>query len=347
MQTNKNKKNVLSVSENGEVVIYSSPEHETLLEVKLVKDTVWLNLNQLSQLFNRDKSVISRHIKNIFSEKELSSSSTVANFATVEDEGERKVERQIEYYNLDVIISVGYRVKSKQGTQFRIWATKRLKEYLIQGYAINQQRLQSLEKLEFQKTVGIIQGILKNQELGLAESKGLLEVVLGYAGTWLFLKKYDEGLSEEVTTHHKDKEKLTIDYARKAVKELKDNLLSKGLATEIFGIEREHQLDSIISNLYQTFGGQDLYSTLELKAANLFYQVIKDHPFVDGNKRVGCYLFTVFLHLNNALYNKDQTLRITDTVLVALALMIAESNPKDKELVVKIIIYFMNWSEIK
>lgn len=314
-----------------ELVIYQADDEPVKFEVRIHKDSMWLSLNQLSILFGRDKSVISRHLNNIFNQEELDRNETVAKFATVQLEGKNTVERQIEYYNLDAILSVGYRVNSKKGTSFRKWATGVLKEYLINGYSINQQILE--KKLSnLRNTVELLTTTLINQNLVSDTGRELINLVSAYSKTWDMLVKYDEqDLTIPDNLHSgSEKTKFTYDQAINAINEFKQAL---NIHNKLFGFERDTNLKAIIGNIYQTFDKKDLYPSVEEKAANLFYLVIKDHPFNDGNKRIGSLLFLLFLK-----ENKLDIADITPNTIIALALLIAESNREQKELIIKLII---------
>ena len=327
----------------GEILIYKSLDGKAALEVRLHDETLWLNLNQLSSFFGRDKSVISRHINNITKTGELKRDSTVAFFATVQDEGGRQIERQIEYYNLDMIISVGYRVNSIRGTQFRIWATKILKDYIVKGYTLNQKRIKELKEkqlTEFEEAVSLIKKTIETKQLSSSETAGLLHVITDYANSWLLLQKYDEG-KLEISRKTRSLFVFEYDDAVQAINELKKNLITKKEASDLFGIERGEGLKSILGNISQTFGGEELYPSIEEKAAHLLYFIIKDHPFADGNKRIGSFLFIVFLARNKYLFKKNGERKINDNALVALALLIAESAPKQKDIMIKLIMNFL------
>lgn len=325
----------------GEVIIYRSADGQDQLEVHFGKDTVWLTLNQMADLFERDKSVISRHLRTIFSSGELDKEGTVAKNATVQMEGDRKVARNIEWYNLDAIISVGYRVNSMRGTQFRIWASNVLKQHLIQGYTVNSHRLAEKGLSEMEQAVALLSRTLQRHELVTDEGKAVLEVVSRYAKSWSLLLQYDEDRLGLPKDRHGAEKSLDYHQAQAAITALKSDLTGRGEATDLFGREREHALQSILGNLDQTFGGQDLYPSVEEKAAHLLYFVIKDHPFSDGNKRIGSFLFLLFLRENNLL---DQS-GINDNGLVALALLIAESDPKQKDLLIRLTMNLLASSE--
>ena len=322
------------------IEIYQVDNGTTEISVILDNDSVWLSLNQISELFQRDKSVISRHIRNIFNEKELDKISTVAKNATVQLEGNREVEREIEYYNLDIIISVGYRIKSRRGTQFRIWANKVLKEYLVKGFSINENRLQQQNEqlLELQKATKLLGSILNSKQLSNDESTGLLKIISDYSYALDLLDQYDyQRLSISETTK-KEVFKLTYDEAKQKI----DFLKSLHGNSELFGKEKDESLKSSLSTIYQTFNGADLYPSVEEKGANLLYFLTKNHSFIDGNKRIAAFLFLYFLEKNGILFNEAGQKRIADNALVALTLMIAVSNPFEKETMVKVAVNLIN-----
>lgn len=299
------------------------------LEVNMKDETVWLSLEQMAKLFDRDKSVISRHIKNAL-EEELDDT-TVANFATVQREGKREVTRNIDYYNLDMIISVGYRVKSKNGVIFRKWANKVIKDYLIKGYAVNNKRLEYLEK-----TIKLIDiaGRIDNDLTG-NEAKEIIKVINNYSKALNLLDDYDhKRLVKPNGTRNNNK--ITYEDCINIVGKLKFNSDS-----DIFALERNEGLKSIVATIYQSFDGKDLYPTIEEKAANFLYLITKNHVFIDGNKRIAATLFIYFLKFYNLLYSpKGQV--IDNNTLVAITLLIAQSNPKEKEVLIDLVMNFLN-----
>lgn len=328
----------------GEVIIYEAEGGKSHLEVKLQNETLWLSLNQLSQLFERDKSVISRHLKNIFIEGELEQSSTVAFFATVQREGKRHIEREIEHYNLDAIVSVGYRVNSKRGTQFRIWATQTLRDHLVKGYTINEKRLQEHQD-KFQKlhqTVEFLKSTLGSKELSGSEAQGLMEIISNYTRSFVLLNQFDSNSLQKEPSDKPLTHEIQYDEALAAIEQLKKKLITEGEATELFGRQREDTFSGILNSVVQTFGGDYLYPSIEEQAAHLLYFVIKNHPFADGNKRIGAFLFVWFLHLNQHLLKKQGEVKINDNALVALALLVAQSDPANKDLMIKLIINLTN-----
>jgi len=318
----------------GEIVIYKSSENEIKLKVCLKNETVWLSLDQIANLFGRDKSVISRHLKNIFKEKELFKKSVVAKIATTAKDG--KVYK-IEFYNLDAIISVGYRVNSQRATQFRVWATKILKNYLLQGYAINKERLLEAKNKfnQLQETINFLQKKSKAKLLKGQESE-ILNLLADYSKTLSLLEKYDKN---KLKVEEGKGAKFILEYkdCLNIIFELKKNLITKKEASDIFGNDFGGNFKSVTKNIYQTFEGKELYRSIENKAANLLYLTIKDHYFTDGNKRIGSFLFIYFLEKNNYLYRKSGEKKINDNALTALALLIAESNPKEKEQMIALI----------
>ena len=325
---------------NSEITIYKTEDGKTEIQVKLDNETVWLSLMQLTDLFQRDKSVISRHITNIFKEKELKQEATVANFATVQIEGDRKIERKIEYFNLDVIISVGYRIKSHRGTQFRIWANSILKDYLINGFSINEKRLiQQNEQLrQLQESVKLLGNVLNQKELSGEESTGLLKIISDYAYALDILDQYDYQTLKISGTSGKETYQLTYAEAMFQIRKVKEAYGN----SELFGREKDKSFRSSISTIYQTFNSIDLYPSVEEKAANLLYFVTKNHSFSDGNKRIAAFLFLYFLEKNGILFDEFGNKRIADNALVALTLMIAVSQPEEKDTMTKVIVNLIN-----
>lgn len=322
----------------SDIVIYENGNVE--LKATVEKESVWLSQKQMEELFGRERSVISKHIRNIFKEKELEENVVCANFAHTTQHGaiEGKTQtKSIKYYNLDVIISVGYRVKSKQGTQFRIWATSVLKEYLIKGYALNQKKLQQQKLEELDKTIQLIKQGLQNNQLSISEAKGFVEIISNYAKSWALLQGYDEQSLQDVVESRDEKFILDYDEAKVAIIELKKTLIKKGEATELFGHEKAGEFKGNLLSIYQTFGGVDLLPSLESKSANLLYYIIKGHPFNDGNKRIGAYLFVLFLHKNGILYKANGEPKINDNALASIALLVAQSNPSQKDIMIKLI----------
>lgn len=321
----------------SDIQIYSLDDGMTEIEVKLEQDSVWLSLTQLTDLFVRDKSVISRHISNIFRENELDKQSVVAKYATTASDGKTY---QVDYFNLDVIISVGYRVKSQRGTQFRIWANKILKEYLIKGYSINEKilRQQNEQLCELQKTIKILASAVQSKDLSTDESKGLLSIISDYSYALDILDQYDYQSLSITNTSGKDVYRITYAEAICQIKLVKRTYGN----SDLFGREKDHSFKSSISTIYQTFEGRDLYPSVEEKAAHLLYFVTKNHSFSDGNKRIAAFMFLYFLSKNGILYDRSGNKRIADNTLVALTLMIAVSKQEEMDIMIKVIVNLIN-----
>lgn len=315
------------------IEIYQSADGQTQVDVRFEQDTVWLSQAQMVELFGRDQSVVSRHIRNAFSDNEVSDKSNMQKMHIANSD------RPVTFYDLEVIISVGYRIKSSRGVQFRRWATQRLKEYLIQGYSINQQRFdQNAETLK--QALQLIDKAAQSPELSRDAGQGLVEIVSRYTQTFLWLQRYDEGLLEEpsgqiggVLPSHSEAIELLTD--------LKLSLIERGEATDLFANLRNDGLDSILGNLNQTVFGEPAYPSIESKAAHLLYFVVKNHPFLDGNKRSGAFLFVDFLHRNGRLLSNMGDPVINDTGLAALTLLVAESDPKQKETLIRLIMHML------
>lgn len=317
------------------IVIYQTVDGETNIDVTFQDETVWLSQAQMAELFQKDRTVISRHINNIFKEGELERETTCANFAHIGAAGDRQYITTL--YNLDVIISVGYRVKSKRGTQFRIWANKVIKQYLLHGFVVNE-RLALQKYDELSQLVKIIGRTIQSRELLTADSRSLLDVVVDYTYALDTLDRYDyQDLKIEDTTGNETFQ-ATYENAMEVIHELH----SKFGGSTLFGNEKDDSFKSSIGQIYQTFGGIDLYPSVEEKAAMLLYLVTKNHSFSDGNKRIAATLFLWFLNGNGILYNNDGSKRIADNTLVALTLMIAESRTEEKDTMVKVIVNLIN-----
>lgn len=317
----------------SKVLIYKTETGQYIVEVLLDSDTVWLTQKQMAELFDVERSVITKHIRNILKQGELESNSVCANLAHTAKDGKTY---QTTFYNLDMIIAVGYRVNAKRGTQFRIWATGTIKEHLLKGYTLNQKRITETGVKELENALQFIKHASSRRQLTNEEAQGLLDVIAKYAKSWLLLKSYDED-SLPAIKGQLPKFILTYKHALDSIKELKKALMAKGEASNLFGNERGHGLEAILGNIEQSFGGQELYPTLEEKAAHILYFIIKDHPFSDGNKRIASLLFIHYLDKNNHLYKPNGEMIINDNALVALALLIAESEPKSKELMIALI----------
>jgi hypothetical protein len=318
----------------GDIRVYEAPDGGVRVDVRLDRETVWLTQEQMSQLFGRERSVITKHVRNVFREGELDSRATCAKFAQVQTEGARTVTREIDHYNLDVIISVGYRVKSAQGTRFRQWATAILREHLVRGYTLNRQRFEANAR-ELESALALVSKAAADEALSSAQGRGLVDIIARYTQTFLLLQRYDEGLLVE-PRGTPGGTLPTVAQARHAVGQLKASLIGRGEATELFGLERAEGLAALLGNLDQTVFGEPAYPTIESKGAHLLYFVIKNHPFADGNKRIGSFLFVEFLHRNDRLVRRGEPV-INDVGLAALALLVAESAPKDKEVMIRLV----------
>ena len=323
---------------NNSIEIYSSQDGSIQLKVKLENDTVWLTQSQMAELFGVDRTSIVRHIRNIYKSEELDQNSTCAKNAQVRTEGHRSILREIPYYNLDMIISVGYRVNSKNATSFRRWATSVLKQYLIKGYAINQQI--KLDRYNELKDVVRLMSrtVVMQEEVTSEEYGGLFNVISDYVYALDTLDHYDyQSLSIQKTTKE-ESFRATYDNAMEAISALKE----KFGGSQWFANEKDDSFKSSIGQIYQTFGGEDLYPSVEEKAAMLLYLVVKNHSFSDGNKRIAAMLFLWFLNNNHVLYAEDGHKRIADNTLVALTLMIAESRTEEKDVMVKVVVNLIN-----
>lgn len=315
----------------GQIIIYETKDGQMSIDVRLENETVWITQMQMTELFQRERTVITKHIKNVFKEGELDEKSNVhfLHIATSD--------KPVKIYSLDVVISVGYRVKSSRGTQFRIWANQILKDYLIKGYVVNQKvRVEQLEDLR--KTVMLLSNVIEHKELTLNEANGLLRVITDYTYGLDTLDKYDFQRLEVEATSGEGQFRATYEEAMEAV----HTLQVKFGSSDLFGNEKDHSFDSSINTIYQTLGGDELYPSIEEKAAMLFYLVVKNHSFSDGNKRIAAFLFLWFLEKNGILYKPDGTRLIGNNTLVALTLMIAESRTEEKDMMVKVVINLIN-----
>ncbi|MFT7223411.1 MAG: prophage maintenance system killer protein [Cellvibrionaceae bacterium] len=317
--------------------IYLSSDGQLQLEVPLNNETVWLAQDQICTLFGRERSVITKHINNVFKEGELARESVCAKFARTADDGKTY---QTQLYNLDVIISVGYRVKSQRGVQFRQWATRTLKQHLIDGYTLNQQRLQQ-RGIEFNQVLGLLSQTLANQSLMNETGAAVLAVISDYARSWSLLQGYDEQSLADVSRQQIDMQPLALNEVLAAIVELKQALIAKGEATALFGQLRGEGLASAIATIEQGFGDEFFYPNIASRAAHLLYFVIKNHPLADGNKRTGSFLFLWYLRINQGLLAKPVEQLINDNTLVALALLVAESQPDQRELMIRLVEHFI------
>jgi prophage maintenance system killer protein len=313
---------------SSEIAIYESANGS--ISVTLESESVWLRQEQLAELFGRDRTVISRHLRNVFAEAELERESNVQNLHIAGSD------KPVTFYNLDVIISVGYRVKSREGTRFRQWASQLLKEHLTRGYTLNRERFEANAR-ELEAALELVRKAARAPELDVDGGRGLVEIVSRYTQTFLWLQRYDEGLLTE-PAGSPGGQLPSPEQARAALASLKHNLMQRGEATELFGQERSDGLSSLLGNLEQSVFGEPAYPSLESKAAHLLYFMVKNHPFTDGNKRSGAFLFVDFLHRNGRLLNPRGEALINDTGLAALTLLVAESDPKQKDTLIRLII---------
>ena len=324
--------------EENKIVIYQTDDGRTQIDVRLENDTVWLTQAQMAELFQTDRTSIVRHVNNIYKVEELDKESTCAKIAQVQIEGKRTVKRIVPFYNLDMIISVGYRVNSKRGVKFRQWANRVLKDYLVKGYAIND-RIRREQISELRQLVQMVGRTIQTQQLEKNdENQALFDIVVDYTYALDTLDDYDyERLSIEKTTQE-DRFHATYESAMEAIKALRE----KFGGSTLFGNEKDDSFKSSIGQIYQTFGGKELYPSVEEKAAMLLYLVTKNHSFSDGNKRIAATLFLWFLNNNGILYREDGSKRLADNTLVALTLMIAESRTEEKDVMVKVVVNLIN-----
>ncbi len=323
------------INGNNQVVIYMADDGSLQVDVRLQDETVWLSQKLLSALFGVERSVVTKHLNNIFKTGELSKNSVCAKIAHTAEDGKTY---QTTYYNLDAIISLGYRVNSRRATQFRIWATTVLRQHLLQGYSLHQKRLAEKGMKDLEQALTLIRETSMHPELTGNQAKGLLRVITGYAQTWVLLHQYDEGNVTVPPTLRPARYQLSYDDAADAIAGLQSALHQSGEASSLFGQERDQALRGILGNIEQTFDGEELYPSAEEKAAHLLYFIIKDHPLSDGNKRVAVLLFLLFLDRNGIL----RPGLFDDATLVALALLIAESRPQQKDILLQIILRFIS-----
>ncbi len=323
---------------SNEIILYQSPDGSTHLEVSLYEDTIWLAQSQLAELFDVNVPAISKHVRNILGSGELDALATVSKKERVQIEGERKVKRSQIFYNLDMIISIGYRVNSAKATSFRIWATQVLRDHIVKGYSVNEQRLRGENaKLQaMRQTVELLARTLTNQELVSDTGRDVLRVIADYAYALTMLDRYDHGTLTIEGITQKALHVIQYEEAIGIVTSM------KGEFNGLFGLEKDQGFKSALGAIYQTFGGEELYPSVEEKGANLLYFVVKNHAFSDGNKRIAAALFIYFLGMNGLLYRPDGSKRLADNALVALTLLIAESRPEEKETIVKVIVNLIN-----
>lgn len=319
---------------NQKIQIFTTKDGQAQLEVALEQETVWLSQAQMATLFERDQSVVSRHIRNVFREGELDEESNMQKMHIANSD------KPVVFYPLDVIISVGYRVKSQRGVQFRQWATQVLKQHLVEGYTLNQKRLKE-RGVEFEQAVNLLSRTLVNQQLVSHEGAAVAQVISDYARSWSLLQGYDEQSLGEQPSKQQGMQSLDFDQAFAAITELKQKLISKGEATELFGQLRGDGLASALATIEQGFGEELFYPNVATRAAHLLYFIIKNHPLADGNKRSGSFLFLWYLRINQHLLAKPVEQLINDNTLVALALLVAESLPDQKELMIRLAEHFI------
>lgn len=319
-----------------EIVLYQSRQKDVSVDVQVAQDSVWLTQAQISQLFRTDRSSITKHVSNIIKSGELAEKSNVQ-FLHIPNS-----DKPVRFYNLDFIISVGYRVNSKTATEFRRWATGVLRDHVLKGYTINQKRLEEKrgkELRELEQAIALLQTTVAQNYLNRDEAVGLVQVITDYADSWLLLHQYDQGTLSGERLTKRARYVLVADQAYQAIEELAQSLQARKETTSFFGSERERgSLAGILGNIEQSFSGRVLYPSVEEKAAHLLYFIIKDHPFVDGNKRIGSFLFILYLARNRHLFNANGEKKINDNALVALALLVAESKPAQKDVIVKLIL---------
>ncbi len=335
MKKNQPKKN------GNEIIIYQSGDNKIAVEAKLYRQTIWLTQAQIATLFGTQRPAITKHLNNIFNSKELTKNSVSSILEHTAADGKTY---KTQFYNLDAIISVGYRVNSHRATQFRIWATDILRDHIVKGYTLNRKRISQLQEKqlsEFADAVSLIKKTIETKQLSTKEENGLLKVITEYANSWILLQQYDKGKIACLEKTTKTTYKLEYNESQNAIAQLKNRLLAQKEASDLFGIERHKGLDQIVSGLYQTFSRKQLYPSVEDKAAHLLYFIIKDHPFSDGNKRIASFLFIVFLARNNCLFRKNGERKINDNALVALALLVAESEAKQKDIMINLIMNFL------
>ncbi|MGN7988069.1 RhuM family protein [Pedobacter sp. 22226] len=323
-----------------EIIIYKNEEGLPAIEVAIKNETLWLTQKQIAEVFGTQVPAINKHVKNIYKDKELDKS-TISKMEIVRVEGVRHVKRTVDIYSLDMVLSIGYRVNSIKATQFRIWANQILKDYLIKGYALNHKKLQeqTQQLIELKQAIKLVATVQNNHLLNNDELKDTFKILTDYVYALDVLDRYDHQQLENEVSNHKGDFKIDYDSALEAI----DDLRVKFGGSKLFGNEKDQSFKSSLYTIYQTFDGEELYPSMEEKAANLLYFVVKNHSFSDGNKRIAAFLFVWFLDKNKMLYREDGTKRIADNALVALTLLIAESDPKEKEMMVKVVVNLINY----
>ena len=320
--------------------IVTFKDGQILLPVQVEAESIWLTQKQMAELFGVQRPAITKHLSNIFKSGELDENvvCSILEHTTSHGAVEGKTQtKKTKFYNLDAILSVGYRVNSQKATKFRIWATKVLKEYIIRGYALDKERLQRQKLAELDATLQLIRQAVASRELGAEEARGFVEIIGTYAKSWALLQGYDEQTLQEVVRTKEQRFILDYDEAKAAIEALKKELMRKGEASELFGREKAGEFKGNLLAIYQSFGGEELLPSVEQKAAHLLYYIVKGHPFSDGNKRIGAYLFVLFLHKNGILYRSNGEPLINDNALAALTLLVATSHPSQKEIIIRLI----------
>lgn len=319
---------------NNQVLLYQTEDGKTKFEVNLKEESVWLTQKQMAELFEKDRRTVTEHIRNIFKEEELIKDSVCRNFRHTAEDGKTY---ETQFYNLDVIISVGYRVKSKRGTQFRIWANSVLKDYILKGYAINESKLTKDKLIELTKVISIVEDSINNQAKNLDEAKGIIKVLSDYSYALTILDEYDHQSLKMRDTTKKESYILTYNEAMEVINSMKDEF-----TTSLFGNEKDDSFKGTLGAIYQTAFGEEVYPSIEEKAAHLLYFIVKNHSFSDGNKRIAATIFTHFMNQNGILYGEYGRKRIGNNALVAITLMIAESRPQEKDIVTKVVVNLIN-----
>nr|WP_315418676.1 virulence protein RhuM/Fic/DOC family protein [uncultured Pedobacter sp.] len=323
-----------------DIIIYKNEEGLPVIEVAIKNETLWLTQKQIADIFGTQVPAINKHIKNIYQDKELDKT-TISKMEIVRIEGVRQVKRTVDIYSLDMVLSIGYRVNSIKATQFRIWANQILKDYLLNGYALNHKKLQeqSQQLIELKQAIKLVGAVQNNHLLNNDELKDTFKILTDYVYALDVLDRYDHQQLENEVSGNRGDFKIEYDSALEAI----DDLRVKFGGSKLFGNEKDQSFKSSLYTIYQTFDGEELYPSMEEKAANLLYFVVKNHSFSDGNKRIAAFLFVWFLDKNKMLYREDGTKRIADNALVALTLLIAESDPKEKEMMVKVVVNLINY----
>jgi len=329
-------------SPSAELLVYQAADGGLTLPVQLREETIWLSQADIAQLFSVQKSAISKHVSNIFKDGELKPKGTVSKMETVAKEGKRLVRRNVEYFNLDMVLSVGYRVNSKQATQFRVWATQVLRQHLVSGFTLNEGRLEAAKLQELQTAVGLIRQAMKARSLSGDEAQGLLKVITEYTETWTLLDQYERKTLDIPKSSRRSRYVLTHEEVVELVAALKKNLVRQRQATDLFGKEEGDGLQNILGALTETPETKEASFSVEEKAAHLLYSLTKDHPFADGNKRIAAFLFIVYLTRTEYVTARDGERKFSDSTLVALVLLVAESRPEQKNLLVKLITNFVH-----